>query len=55
MRVGLSKLTAANAPIWVELGGVGVRSGGFYGRSFGEGSGHDKSIGGGSRTETGIG
>lgn len=55
MRIGLSKLTAANAPIWVEVSGVGVRIGGFHGRSFGESGGHDKSIGGGSRIETGIG
>ena len=55
MRAGLSKLTAANAPIWVEVGAVGVRPGGLYGRRLGESGGHGKSIGGGSRTESGIG
>ena len=54
LRIGLSKLTAANAPIWVEVGGVGVRINGFYGRSFGEGGCHVKSIGGGSSTEAGV-
>ena len=55
MRVDLSKLTAANAPIRVEVGGVGVWTGGFDGRSLGEVGGHDESIGGGCRTEAGIG
>ena len=54
MRVGLSKLTAADAPIWVKVGGVGVGTGGFYGRSLGKGGGHDKSIGGGSWADVGI-
>ena len=39
----------------MEVGGVGVRISRFYGRSFGEGGGHDKSIGGGSRIESGVG
>lgn len=55
MRIGISKLTAADAPIWVKIGGVGVRTGGCDGRSLGEGGGHGESIRGGSRTETGIG